>query len=120
MPDHSRLLKYKKVTAIIPRHNLNGYTPEEFSLNIIEDLYYTPVLTERTSMHASQVVSLGPHGAKFFDDEPALLYLPLGAQVENPDSIVCLCSDTKEGEIPDWKPLPKSHYHFIAKDNKVS
>lgn len=66
-----------------------------------------------------QVVSLGPHGALFYDDEPALIYLPLGAHIEDLDRIVCLCSDTKEGEIPDWKPLPKSHYHYIANENKV-
>lgn len=70
-------------------------------------------------MLCSQVVSLGPHGAKFYEDEPALLYLPLGAHIDDPNMIVCLCSDTGEGDIPDWKPLPKSHYHYISKDNKV-
>ena len=67
-----------------------------------------------------KVVSLGPHGAQFYDDEPALIYLPLGAHIEDIDRIVCLCSDTREGEIPDWKPVPKSHYHYIQKENKVS
>lgn len=58
LPDHSRLLKYKRVTALIPGHNKNAFTPDEFSLNIVEDLYYTPELTERTTLHASQVLSL--------------------------------------------------------------
>ena len=56
LPDHSRMLKYKRVTALIPGHNINAYTPDEFTLNVVEDLYYTPVLTERTTMHASQVI----------------------------------------------------------------
>ncbi|XP_067932346.1 uncharacterized protein [Watersipora subatra] len=119
LPDRSRILKYKRVTALIPGNNKNAYTPDEFTLNVVEDLYYTPVFTERTTMHASQVVSLGPHGAEFYDDEPALIYLPLGAHVDNPDMIVCLCSNTGEGDIPDWQRLPSSHYHYIAKENKV-
>lgn len=49
------MLKYKKVTALIPGNNMNAYTPDEFTLNVVEDLYYTPVLSKRTAMHASQV-----------------------------------------------------------------
>ena len=49
------MLRYKKVTALIPANNKNAFTPNEFTLNVVEDLYYTPILTDRTFMHASQV-----------------------------------------------------------------
>ena len=67
LPDHSRLLRYKRVTVIVPGHNKNAVTPDEFTLNVVEDLYYTPSLGDRTTMHASQVPALG---------HTTILYIP--------------------------------------------
>lgn len=67
-----------------------------------------------------QIVSLGPHGAQFYHDEPALIYLPLSAQFDDESQLICLCSNTSEGDIPDWHPIPKSHYQYIQSENKVS
>nr|XP_006817691.1 PREDICTED: uncharacterized protein LOC100373718 [Saccoglossus kowalevskii] len=115
LPNRTRLLRYKGVAVIIPEHNKNGYRTNQFSLNVIEDISRAPETSSQTA-RASQVISLEPHGAQFYQDKPALLQIPLFASVGEHD-IVCLCSDTNEFEQPLWEALPRESY--TVQDNCV-
>ena len=41
--------------AVIPGRNINAYSPDEFTLDVIEDMYFTAELTARTTTLASPV-----------------------------------------------------------------
>ena len=117
--DRTRLLKYKNIVVIIPQHNRSGYKSDEFHLDVIEDVYFAPQTTDR-AVHASQVVMLEPHGALFYDNEPALVHIPLGVQVDDINQLVCLCSDTDEGEAADWKPMDRTTFTYDKDENRVT
>ncbi|XP_078610022.1 uncharacterized protein LOC144881137 [Branchiostoma floridae x Branchiostoma japonicum] len=120
LPDRTLLLTYKQVSVVVPEHNRSGHILAEFSLDILEDGRYLPAEVRdwsRVSVHASSVVSMEPHGAEFYPDEPAVITIPLHAEPSQCDKVVCLSSQTSEGQTPAWETIPESQWHFS--DGKV-
>ncbi|XP_078690664.1 uncharacterized protein LOC144921491 [Branchiostoma floridae x Branchiostoma belcheri] len=124
LPDRTLLLTYKQVSVVIPEHNRSGHIQAEFSLDILEDVRYLPAevksvsLTSQCSVHASSVVCMEPHGAQFYPDEPALITVPLHADPSPCDKVVCLCSQTSEGQKPTWERIPEVQWSYS--DGKVT
>ncbi|XP_064639279.1 uncharacterized protein LOC135494894 [Lineus longissimus] len=111
-----KVLKHKNVTVTLPPKNESGYDLGVFELEIVEDLSYSPDTSER-AVHASQVVSMEPHGTRFTTSDPALIDIPITVPVDSVREIVCLCSETSIGECVDWKEMDSSC--FELKGNRV-
>ncbi|CAH1276505.1 LRSAM1 [Branchiostoma lanceolatum] len=124
LPDRTLLLTYKKVSVVIPEHNRSGHILAEFSLDILEDVRYLPAevrdlsRVSRCSVHASSVVCVEPHCTEFYPDEPALITLPLHAEPSLCDEVICLCSQTSEGQTPAWERVPEAQWSYS--DGKVT
>ncbi|XP_074647770.1 uncharacterized protein LOC141903533 isoform X2 [Tubulanus polymorphus] len=112
----TKRLKYKNVAVSIPAKNLSGYANDLFELDIVEDLSYAPDISDRATQ-ASQVVSLEPHGTKFYQSQPAILDIPLAVPVDSGNEIICLCSDSGVGEPTDWCEMDRDC--FVLKDDRV-
>ena len=103
LPNRSRLLKQGNIAVIIPEHNKQSYMRSEFYLNIIQDLSFAPEL-DNGAVHASPVISLGPHGANFYEDCPAVIRLPLFVNINYLDQVHCYRSNTDDTlERPFWE-----------------
>lgn len=107
----TRMLKHKNVIVIIPEHNISGYTRDEFYLEFIEDPLFIPPKSYFTD-HISEIVSVEPHGARFFRENPALIYLPVRGKISSKDKIICLCSNTSRETIPQWEQIPEENFSF--------
>ncbi|CAH1794394.1 unnamed protein product [Owenia fusiformis] len=116
--DRTKLIKYKNVSVVIPEYNKCGFLQDEFKIDILEDIFYTPDTDER-AVHASQVLSIEPHGSRFYDTDPAIIHIPLGVLIDSDDQVICLCSDTCEGDPPNWQPMCNKDYKLNDKKNSV-
>ncbi|XP_031567582.1 uncharacterized protein LOC116302432 [Actinia tenebrosa] len=106
-----RHITHGDICVIIPECNQSGHLQSEFVLDIIEDLAYQPTSCMRgRQVVGSEVLMLQPHGALFFKSDPAIISLPYDVKVESRDEIICLCSDTGFGEIPNWQAMDKQSY----------
>ena len=118
LPNRCRLLKRAQVALIIPEHNKQNYMRSEFYLNVIEDLSFVLELISDSAVQASPVVSLGPHGALFYEDSPAVIRLPLFVNINFPEQVHCYRSNTNDTlERPFWERIPASDFRVkIHKD----
>lgn len=57
--------------------------------------------------HMSPIVSLQPHGVEFFENEPAILILPLRFEPRNVAWLSVVYSNTSLDDSPVWQPLPR-------------
>lgn len=106
-----RHITHGNICVVIPECNQSGHLQSEFFLEIVEDLAYQPTSCMRgRQVVGSEVLLLQPHGALFFESDPAIISLPYDVKVESKDEIICLCSDTGFGEIPNWQAMDKQSY----------
>ncbi|XP_038049083.1 uncharacterized protein LOC119722802 [Patiria miniata] len=110
LPNRSRLLKVLNVTVVIPEHNKMNYMRSEFTLDILKDHRFIPDEDPTIVVPASPVVLLGPHGAVFYEDRPAVIRLPLMVKVPFPSQVHCLRSNTDDLERPAWERIPSSDF----------
>ncbi|RWS14892.1 uncharacterized protein B4U79_09002 [Dinothrombium tinctorium] len=104
-----RILNYQNITVVIPHQNLSGYTRDEFYLHIIEDQNFVP--SNKQFVHISKVICIGPHGARFDTNHPALIRLPISlCEYHSHCEIKCLYSDTPVSELPKWEPISPLNY----------
>ncbi|XP_033631066.1 uncharacterized protein LOC117292985 [Asterias rubens] len=109
LPNRSRLLKVCNVTVVIPEHNKMNYMRNEFTLDIISDSSFRPD-EDPIIVQASPVVLLGPHGAVFYEDKPAVIRLPLFTKITFPTQVHCLRSNTDDLQRPFWERIPSSDF----------
>ncbi|XP_046990060.1 uncharacterized protein LOC124595385 [Schistocerca americana] len=109
------LLRSGQVTAIIPKINSSGYKGE-FRINVksgeSSNFYRHGLSRSMRVHHVSPVVSVEPHGVHFHESYPALLSIPLSIEPQDEKWLVCLCSNTPDGELPCWKRLPQKDYSY--------
>ena len=108
-PDRRRHISHGDICVIIPEENLSGHFQWEFDLEIMEDLSYSPPIIGRQAV-ASEVLMMGPHGAKFYSSDPAIISLPYDIRVGLKDKVFCVCSDTGFGERPKWVEMKSKEY----------
>lgn len=106
---NARMLRHQDVTVIIPEQNISRYNRDDFNLEIIQETSCIPNINDYT-IQASRIVSVEPHGASFYENQPALIYLPITEKVRPGDRILCLCSNTPEGISPLWEEMPCNSY----------
>jgi hypothetical protein len=106
-----KVLKCKNVIVTLPPKNESGYDHGSFELEIVEDLSYSPDTTER-AVHASQVVSMEPHGTRFSKSDPAIIDIPITVPVDSVREILCLCSETCIGEPVDWENMDSTCFEL--------
>lgn len=110
-------LRHRNITVVIPEDNLSGYDRDAFYLDFIEDPGFLPWDWDSRTIHASPIISVGPHGTAFYSDKPAIIYLPLNIEMFHDDRLLCLCSNTPKDIPPLWKELPCAAY--TLKNNRV-
>ena len=117
-----RHITHGDICVIIPECNRSGHLQSEFTLEILEDLAYQPTSCMRGSWQVvgSEVLMLQPHGALFFKSDPAIISLPYDVKVESKDEIICLCSDTGFGELPNWQAMDKQSYTVFQSHVEIS
>ncbi|UYV71833.1 hypothetical protein LAZ67_9000607 [Cordylochernes scorpioides] len=108
---HTRTLRHRGVTVVIPKYNLSRYSTHEFYLEFIHEPSFTPILYDNTT-HASPIVSVGPHGVRFCKERPAFIFLPIRLKLHAKDKVICLCSNTPRDTKPTWEPISKDCFTF--------
>ena len=113
VPDRRRHITLGDICVIIPEENITGHLQTEFTLEVIEDMSFYPKLTNRQVL-ASEVIEMEPHGAKFYEDDPAIISLPYDVKVGRNDRVICLCSNTGVGKRTRWERLNPEDYSVFA------
>ncbi|KAK7794660.1 hypothetical protein R5R35_003778 [Gryllus longicercus] len=108
------LIRENQVTAIIPVLNRSGYKGN-FGIHLLENdrnVYRNGLCCSMRVHHVSPVVSMEPHGIKFYESFPAMLVIPLNIEPQDEAWLSCLYSNTSGGEVPVWERLPKTAYSY--------
>ena len=113
LPDRRRHITLGDICVIIPEVNLTGHLQSEFTLEVVEDMSFYPKLRSRQVL-ASEVIEMEPHGAKFYEDDPAIISLPFDVRVGRNDLVICWCSDTGVGQRPRWQRMSPEDYNVCA------
>lgn len=108
-PDRRRHITVGDICVIIPEHNLSGHLQSEFSVDVVEDISFSPKLKCRQAL-ASEVLRIEPHGAKFYASEPAIISMPHDVNIGTKDRVVCWCSDTGFGQKQRWVEMLDTEY----------
>ncbi|XP_072168152.1 uncharacterized protein [Diadema setosum] len=108
LPNRARFLKCGLAAVLIPEHNKSNILRSEFFIEFEEGLQYVPELEDHV-MQAGPVVFLGPHGAAFYKDSPAIIRLPLHVDI-GVSRIRCFTSDTDDLEPPNWVEIPSCDF----------
>ncbi|XP_028395283.1 uncharacterized protein LOC114519360 [Dendronephthya gigantea] len=101
------------VHVFIPMDNLSGHVRSDFSLEIINNDSYSPAVNS-TQMICSPIVQIKPHGAKFYPEDPAIIFLPTTSSPDKNAAITCLCSNTSIDEDPRWEQLIPNQYEVVG------
>ncbi|CAH3015231.1 unnamed protein product [Porites evermanni] len=113
LPDRRRHITLGDICVIIPEENLSGYLQHEFTLDVVEDVSLHPKLGH-LHVVASEVIEMEPHGARFYEDDPAVISLPCDVKVGKNDHVICLCSDTGVGQRVKWERMSPKDYNVFA------
>ena len=113
LPDRRRHITLGDICVIIPEENLSGYLQSEFTLDVVEDVSLHPKLGH-LQVVASEVIVMEPHGARFYEDDPAVISLPYDVKVGKNDHVICLCSDTGVGQRVKWDRMSPEDYNVFA------
>ncbi|KAJ7372605.1 hypothetical protein OS493_017876 [Desmophyllum pertusum] len=113
LADRRRHITLGDICVIIPEENLSGHLQSEFTLEVMEDMSFYPKLSNRQVL-ASEVIEMAPHGAKFYDDDPAIISLPYDVKVGRNDTVACLCSNTGMGQRTRWEKLNPADYNIFT------
>lgn len=113
LPDRRRHITLGDICVVIPEENLTGHLQSEFTLEVMEDMSFHPKLGSRQVL-ASEVILMEPHGAKFYQDDPAILSLPYDVRVGGNDCVTCLCSNTGIGQRTSWQKMNSDDYNVFS------
>ena len=108
LPSRARFVKVGHAAVMIPEDNKSNIIRTDFFLELLEDQRFIPDIND-TIVHASVVAFLGPHGAKFYDDRPAIIRLPIHVNV-GVSRVRCFTSDTDDLETPLWMEIPSCDF----------
>jgi len=107
------LVQKDNIRLIIPPTNRLSLSNQEFSISILTSEHLSPATGLRIH-HVSPIVQISPNGCMIFDDShPAILFIPLDVEVEEPSWLSCLFSNTDPSQAPQWQPLSKESFHCI-------
>ncbi|XP_030840118.1 uncharacterized protein LOC100893510 [Strongylocentrotus purpuratus] len=112
LPNRSRFLKTGHAAVLIPEHNKSNILRMDFFLELLGDLKFVPEFGENM-IHASSVAFLGPHGALFYEDCPAIIRLPLFVDV-GVSKVRCFTSNTDDMEMPFWMEIPACDFRVYC------
>ena len=113
LPDRRRHITLGDICVIIPEENLSGHLQSDFTLEVMEDMSYYSKLSSRQVI-ASEVIEMEPHGAKFYEDDPAIISLPYDVKVGRNDQVTCWCSNTGVGQRTRWEILNPEDYNVFT------
>ena len=113
LTDRCRHITLGNICVIIPEENLTGHLQCEFTLDVVEDVSLHPKLGH-LQVVASEVIEMEPHGARFYEDDPAIISLPYDVKVGKNDHVLCLCSDTGVGQRVKWDRMSPKDYNVFA------
>ena len=113
LTDRRRHITLGDICVIIPEENLSGHLQSEFTLDVIENMSFSPKLSNRQVL-ASEVIEIAPHGAKFYTDDPAIISLPYDVKIGRNDNVTCLCSNTGMEQRPRWERLNPKDYNLFT------